>query len=106
MALPWILVAAHSSATQTLLAGEWQGVLAQEGSEASVSIMFKPAANEFSGTMTMSSVGMFRPPLSKVTVNGPKVHFEQENLQSRDDFGVAACAASVVPQDALLNSSP
>src|SRR5262249_51194855 len=76
----WLLVAASSYTAQTALDGEWQGALVREGSEAKVIVNFKKIANGFDGTMTMPTVGMFRQPLSKITLSSPQVHFEQDNL--------------------------
>ena len=75
------LFASSSYATQTPLNGEWDGALLREGSEAKVKINFKTTADgNIEGTMTMPSVGMFRQPLSKISFNSPKIHFEQENI--------------------------
>ncbi|MBA4124159.1 MAG: alpha/beta fold hydrolase [Acidobacteria bacterium] len=71
---------ASSYAAQTSLDGEWQGALVREGSEAKVSLNFKTTADGVEGTMTMPDVGMFRQPLSNISLSFPKAHFEQENI--------------------------
>src|SRR5262245_36642956 len=65
-ALFWVFFAATPHVAQTPLAGQWQGMLLREGSEAKVSVNFKPTPNGIEGTMTMLTVGMFRQPLSKI----------------------------------------
>src|SRR5215468_2672752 len=81
-ALFWGFFAATPHVAQTPLAGQWQGMLLREGSEAKVSVNFKPTPAGIEGTMTMLTVGMFRQPLSKITVNLPQLHFEQSNLDA------------------------
>lgn len=73
-------IAASVHAAQVSLDGQWEGTLVREGSEAKVIVNFKTTAGGVEGTMTMPSVGMFRQPLSKITFNSPKAHFEQENV--------------------------
>lgn len=69
-----------SAASQTPIAGQWEGALMREGVEAKVTINLKTTTNGVEGTMTMPTVGMFRQPLSKIAFNSPKLHFEQENI--------------------------
>ena len=73
----------------------------REGSEATVSAIYKPTANGFNGTMTVLSVGMFRQPLSDVILNSPQIHFEQKNLKDyrppRDFSSAAEFTHDVVP---------
>ena len=80
IAVSCVFLTGAASVAQTKLDGAWQGALVREGSEATVSVIFKPTANGFNGTMTMLSVGMFRQPLSNIILNSPQIHFEQENL--------------------------
>src|SRR5215510_388832 len=60
--------------------GQWEGTLQREGSEVRVSVRFTSTASGVEGTMTMPTVGMFRQPLSKISLKLPQLHFEQENL--------------------------
>src|SRR5215813_12684968 len=78
--LSWLFLAAPAHVAQTPLDGHWQGMLLREGSEVKVSVLFKPTASGVEGTMTMLTLGMFRQPLSKISLNLPRLHFEQENL--------------------------
>jgi hypothetical protein len=75
-----LFLSVSSRAAQSPLDGQWDGELVREGSEAKVTVIFKTTASGVEGTMTMPDVGMFRQPLSKITINSPKVHFEQDNI--------------------------
>lgn len=89
-ALFWVFLAASPLVAQTPIDGQWQGMLLREGSEAKVSVHFKTTASGVEGTMTMLTVGMFRQPLSKITLNLPQLHFEQENLAAIFDGEIRA----------------
>src|SRR5689334_19408165 len=75
-----LFVAAPVRAAQVSLDGQWEGALVRERSEARVILNFRTTADGVEGTMTMPSVGMFRQPLSKIALDSPRVHFEQENV--------------------------
>src|SRR5215813_1105213 len=88
--LSWLFLAAPAHVAQTPLDGHWQGMLLRDGSEVKVSVLFKRTASSLEGTMTMLTVGMFRQPLSKITLNLPQLHFEQENLAAILDGEIRA----------------
>src|SRR5215510_5304534 len=73
-------LAAFSHAAQSSLDGQWEGTLVRENSEAKITLNFRTTADGIEGTMNMPSVGMFRQPLSKITINSSKIHFEQDNI--------------------------
>lgn len=73
-------VGGFSQAPQSSLVGQWEGVLSREGSDAEVTLNFADKQGSPEGTMTMLSVGMFRRPLTNISSNSSKVHFEQENV--------------------------
>jgi pimeloyl-ACP methyl ester carboxylesterase len=80
-----LLFTIAAAATPSQLEGYWEGSLDREASVAPVAVTISRTTDGLAGQMSMPSVGMFRQPLSDITVHLPKVHFQQQNLAATFD---------------------